>query len=130
MNEQELALLAADWVFYWHAPEGSAAKELLFTACEREWELVEKNPEEAWQFILLTLKLDGSPRIQEVLSAGPLEDLLSKHGEAMIGSVENEARSNPSFASLLGGVWQNAMSESVWSRVQAVWNRSGWDGLP
>jgi len=39
-------------------------------------------------------------------------------------------RHDPAFASLLGGVWRNAMSEAVGSRVQAVRNRGGWDGEP
>lgn len=26
--------------------------------------------------------------------------------------------------------WQYAMSEAIWSRVQAVWDRRGWDGVP
>jgi hypothetical protein len=56
-----------------------------------------------------------------------LEYLLSKHGGAMIGKVEAEAKSNPLFAKLLGGVWQNSMIDEVWVRVQVVWNRKGWD---
>jgi hypothetical protein len=48
----------------------------------------------------------------------------------MIERVETEARSNPLFAKLLGGVWQNEMPDHIWRRVQAVWDRRGWDGIP
>ena len=130
MNEAEIHALAADWVLYWKAPEGSLARENLSYAGDREYDLVREEPEAAWHLVLAVLRLDSSSEIQEVLSAGPLEDLLSKHGELIIGKVESQAKSDPEFARLLGGVWQNSISESVWSRVQAVWSRSGWDGVP
>jgi len=65
---------------------------------------------------------------KEVLAAGPLEQVLSNHGGEIIDRVETLARQDPSFSSLLGGVWQNAMSDSVWERVQKYCNKSGWDG--
>ncbi len=65
---------------------------------------------------------------REVLSAGAVENLLGYHGEQFIERVEAEARTNPKFASLLGGVWQSSMSDELYSRVQAVWDRRGWDG--
>ena len=91
---------------------------------------VEEDPEHAWSAILAALE---DPRMEAslgVLAAGPLEDLLSMHGERFIDRVETTARSNPKFAWLLGGVWQHTMAEDVWSRVQAVWDRRGWDGVP
>lgn len=130
MNEAEVHALAADCVLYWKAPEDSVARESLSYAGDREYDLVREEPDVAWQLVLSVLRLDTSPEIQEVLSAGPLEDLLSKHGEFIIGRVELQAKADPAFARLLGGVWKNSMSESVWSRVQAVWDRSGWDGAP
>jgi len=72
---------------------------------------------------------DQSPRIQEVLSAGPLEDLLGRYSPEFIDRVEEQARMDPSFAHLLGGVWKDTMSDDIWLRVQAVWKRTGWDGV-
>ena len=57
------------------------------------------------------------------LAAGPLEDLLAYHGSEMIDEVELLARRNPDFSYLLGGVWQNLMSDDVWKRVQAAASR-------
>jgi hypothetical protein len=68
--------------------------------------------------------------MQSVLAAGPLEDLFGWHGAQFIGRVEQEARNDPSFAQLLGGVWKSTIPENIWLRVQAVWNRRGWDGIP
>jgi len=59
-----------------------------------------------------------------------IEDLLSMHGDKFIDRIEAEARTDPSFAKLLGGVWKSQMSDQLWERVQAVWDRRGWDGIP
>lgn len=126
----DVASLAEGWISYWLAPEDSALRESFSWAVDREYELVREEPEIAWFLILEVLRRNSSTQILEVLSAGPLEDLLAKHGERIIASVEREAKSNPSLASLLGGIWRNDISEHVWSRVQAVWNRKGWDGIP
>lgn len=54
------------------------------------------------------------------LAAGALEDLLSEHGDELIETVEAEARRNPQFNLLLGGVWQGGMSPEIWCRIQAA----------
>jgi len=73
---------------------------------------------------------DQSIAIQQVLSAGPIENLLSKFGEQYIERVEHKARKDPAFAKVLGGVWQSDMPDEIWTRLQAVWDRRGWDGIP
>ena len=84
--------------------------------------LAREEPEVGWSVILAILeRIDAEPssRLFQVLAAGPLEDLLSHHGSALVDRVEAEAQRNPRFNLLLGGVWQNTMTEQVWSRVQA-----------
>lgn len=100
-----------------------AFMELTDDACE--------NPERAWECILFAAK---DPRFTDnhigVMAAGPLEDLLSYHGPAFIDRVEQEAKINRRFAWTLGGVWKFQMSDAIWNRVQVVWDRRGWDGIP
>lgn len=96
---------------------------------EFEW-IVKEYPEHAWRGILAVLADSRAKTHFALLAAGPLEDLLSYHGSAFIERVEKEAKLNPGFASLLAGVWQFEMSEEVWVRVQAAWDRRGWDGEP
>lgn len=105
----------------WHA---------LFWTHERMSYLTRYLPHKAWRAILLIWSMDQSIKTIQNLSAGAIEDLLAKNGTEIIGLVEAEARRDPSFAKLLGGVWQNRMSDEVWSRLQAVWDRRGWDGIP
>lgn len=103
---------------------------------EYEWACMEpvadarEVPERAWQFILQAIDSPHCAPHFGVLAAGALEDLLSYHGEAFIERVEAQAKVNTGFARLLGGVWQFQMSEDVWRRVQQVWDRRGWDGIP
>ncbi|MES2889638.1 MAG: hypothetical protein V4739_16715 [Pseudomonadota bacterium] len=94
---------------------------------EFDW-TVNDHPELAWQ--ALTVALD-QPRMQAhlgKLAAGPLEDLLAKHGPAFIDRVESLAGANAKFAWMLGSVWQCNMLEPIWHRVQAAWNCRGPDG--
>jgi Family of unknown function (DUF6869) len=118
------------WIRMTKAGSGSQVYEDNFWAFEALYDLVSKDPEEAWPMILQILRLDQSPSVMENLSAGPLEDLLAKHGPAIIDRVEAEAARDRAFATLLGGVWQNRMTDEVWARVQAIRDRRGWDGIP
>lgn len=118
------------WIRIQHAGPGSKEADELWWAWETVSEWSYENPDHLFAFVLAALKTDNSPKIVANLSAGPLEDLLSNFGPQIIEAVEVEARSNSQFASLLGGVWRNSMTDDVWARVQAVWNRRGWDGIP
>jgi hypothetical protein len=129
MDRDELIALADAWITYHVAPKNSSEREAAAWSTDL-YELEYHNPEMLWQLILMIHSKEQSPRIQEVLSAGPVEDLLVKHGDRFIERVEAEARKDPSFAKLLGGVWKNRMSDANWDRLQRVWDRRGWDGVP
>ncbi|HEV2577058.1 MAG TPA: hypothetical protein VGU25_07590 [Acidobacteriaceae bacterium] len=129
MNQNELASLASDWIKYWHAPKDSPDRALYADATDL-YDLEYNDPETLWLLILEIHHQDQSIAIQQVLSAGPVENLLGHHGNAFIDRVEAEARRDPQFAKLLGGVWKYTMSDAVWTRLQAVWDRRGWDGIP
>jgi hypothetical protein len=132
MNLQRAPLLLS-WLAFQHAADrdsGSAEYNELFWAFQEVDELCRTSPNEAWEFILSAWKADQSKVIAEILSAGPLEDLLAKHGDTVIDRVEVMAKEDSTFAFLLGGVWRNEMTDAVWSRVLAVRDRHGWDGIP
>lgn len=74
---------------------------------------------------LKNTKADPSHHVFQNLAAGPLEELLSRHGAELIEEIEVEARRSPEFNLLLGGVWKNSMSEEVWRRVCAA-RRQTW----
>jgi hypothetical protein len=120
MRPQDDTKLRDAWIAVHQAANGTPEHEVLFWAWERVNDLCSKEPEEAFAFILVALAHDRSDRIVANLAAGPLEDLLARQPHRVIERVEAEARSNPQFAHLLGGVWQNAIPDDVWQRVQAA----------
>ena len=52
-----------------------------------------------------------------MLAAGPLEDVLTEHGPAIIDEVERRAGRNAKFRHLLGGVWEGGIPGEIWERV-------------
>ena len=82
------------------------------------FDAVQDAPEQAWLAILQILAQGLTDGELSLLAAGPLESLLDWHGSQFIDRVENEAKNNPKFNHLLGGVWQNLMSHEIWERVQ------------
>ncbi|HEX7447870.1 MAG TPA: hypothetical protein VF306_10015 [Pirellulales bacterium] len=126
MND-ELATLRDAWIAYQHSGHSAPLDDATFHALDRIYDLTREEPDSCWELILEILAADDSVAVQETLSAGPLEDLLVEHGDAIIARVEQESARNPHFRSLLGGVWKNAMSDKIWSRVCAVRDLSGWD---
>lgn len=66
---------------------------------------VQDYPELAWQAIVTALQQPRMDAHVGLLAAGPLEDLLSRHGPAFIYRVEARARVDSKFAWVLGGVW-------------------------
>jgi hypothetical protein len=134
VSDEEIDRVAQAWRDYWIADAGSDSevRASLSWATDRAFDLVydDNGSEDLWRMILAVHRKDHSIQIQQVLSAGPLEDLLVKFGDFFIERVEREARLDPKFAKLLGGVWKRTMADSIWARVQAVWDRLGWDGIP
>jgi hypothetical protein len=83
-------------------------------------------PETLWDFVLEVLRRNPPTEVIGILAAGPLEEFLACCGESVIAKVEAQAASDERFRSLLGGVWQNRMSDAVWTRVCACRDASEW----
>lgn len=128
MDTEYLPILVEDWIRFTLADRKSSESEENFYAFKVVCDLLEDDPETVWKFILAVLEVNRSATILENLSAGPLEALLKKHA-LMIQRVYEQAKSDPAFAKLLGGVWKGSMSDEVWNVVRRIWNRRGWDGL-
>lgn len=126
MTQDAILELADAWIRYWQAPEDSAERGD-FDLAMRFHDIEYHQPEILWAMILAIHSRDQSTHIQQVLSAGPVENLLALHGEEFIDRVESEAQRDPSFAKLLGSVWKNRMSDEVGQRVQAVRDLRGYD---
>jgi hypothetical protein len=120
--------LVPAWIRLHYSKRGTLQHEEDFWALEMIGCLVWEQPELAWSIILDILAADSSPRILGYLAAGPLEDLLTKHGERFVDKVEKEARRNPMFRELLVEVGKNGMPKNIWHRIQSVLDRRRLNG--
>ncbi len=121
-------MVAIKWIWEHYAPPATWLHPADDEPCL--WDLVVDDPEIAWPVILLIHQLVDTEFIRGALSSGPVEDLLVHHGPRFIERIEVQARTDPKFALMLGGVWQSEMRNYIWKRVNAVWDRRGWDGTP
>ena len=128
IKSDQLKEIATAWVEMWLLEINDPMRSKYDWVDDFEYKAVYESPNLAIDLILEILKLGLSEKTKEVLAAGPLEQVLANHGDAIIERVELLARRDPQFSSLLGGVWQNNMSDEVWMRVKNASNRSGWDG--
>ena len=88
-------------------------------------EASDDTPELVWNAILEILKHELTDDQKSLLAAGPLENLLAKHGSAFIERVEREAKVNAKLNDLLGGVWRQDMPDEIWRRIESV-RRTAW----
>ena len=115
----DIKLLAKEWIAYWeeHGRTDKFSDSDISSVLD---DLSQHNPDAAWAVIMEILQsIDPRPEnpLFRVLAAGELEDLLGDQ-PGLIGRVEEEARRNPQFNLLLGGVWEGGMTPEVWARVQ------------
>jgi hypothetical protein len=129
MTQEEKDKLVAAWIELYSTRDEvltSADKEAKYDKYFWAWEnlndLTSKNPKLAWELILQIHRTEHSDWVTFNLAAGPLESLLVYCGDVVIDWVEKEARKDPKFNDLLGGVWRNSMTKKVWERVQAICN--------
>ena len=121
MDETNLDQIVNAWIAAEEAECGSPEHEANWWAFEEltKW-FRERQGEFVWRFITAAYKRNLSDKVFGALAAGPLEDLLAEQGPEFIDGVEELARTDPRFNSLLGGVWRSSMTEEVWQRVQAA----------
>ena len=68
-------------------------------------DLVRRDPENGWEITRVLINKAPSDEALGFVAAGPLEDLLRKHGPAVIDRVEKESQESARFQTALSGVW-------------------------
>lgn len=115
--------LVSTYIRFADADEDSREYDECFWASDELSIMCAGQPLVAWQTILEVLSKKPSSRVIELLAAGPLENLLVKHGLLLIDAIEESAKRNSDVALLLGGVWQSEIDSSVWKRIEKVRSR-------
>jgi hypothetical protein len=105
-GETDVKSLMAEWLA--GDPEGKMDDAL------------DENPEIVWRTILEILQRDLTDDERALLAAGPLEGLFRLHGSNFIERAEQEAKVNPRFIYLLGGVWHSDIPQEIWQRVERM----------
>jgi hypothetical protein len=83
--------------------------------------IIEGAAGDAWQLVLTLVELvPDNDGVGSSLAAGPIEDFLVLHGSQCFAQVEQLATSCSCFKDLLGGVWQNTMSDELWGKVKSI----------
>lgn len=113
-------MFSEGWIKTHRALEGSNEYKDNFWAYSDLCDFCEKDPELCFEMIEQIRSIDHSDIILSNLAAGPLEDLLVNHGELFIDRIEKIAVSDSQMRKLLGAVWKNSMSDSVWERIKAI----------
>ena len=119
LDLEQMREIADVWIDLHRLPEDSPDRQYKFWSFDRLWELVHDDPEAAWNIIQI-IRQEGSDLILSNLAAGPLEDLLVRHGDRFIDRVEALAEHDAQFRRLLGATWQNSMPPRLWRRIKAV----------
>ena len=68
--------------------------------------------------LLTRIPADPANRHFQLLAAGPLEDLLSAHGDTMLDKIDALARRDPAFRRLLNGAWLSSASPAIQERLR------------
>jgi hypothetical protein len=115
MNPKGMARFVRKWFSEWEPdpPLFGRATDILN-------HLIDENPDMAWERIC-ALVAQAKPESLCYVVAGPLEDLLMKHGSAIIDRVESLTTSDPRFLSSLAGVRGHISFEpAIFARVQRL----------
>jgi hypothetical protein len=89
------------------------AFEVLDSMCDRD-------PNACLSVVQMIFQRDSSDFILANLAAGPVEDLLVRHGPSIIQSIEQLAAVDSRMAKIVSGIWRNTIDEDVWQRIREL----------
>ena len=95
------------------------------------WDFVNRlvlgpNPVEAWELVLRLIRAACNDAERSYIAAGPVEDLLRRHGSAIWTRVEGAARADDGVRKTLMGVWGGeGMDPKVWFEMQTLLEGDG-----
>jgi hypothetical protein len=125
MNKEERSQLVEAWINLQRADPARLDLDSNLWAHGKLWDLARFEPGICLQIVLEIADTEPSDHILASLAAGPLEDMLSMHGESIIEEIERLAVSHATFPAILRNVWKNNIPDPIWRRVQMAAGNAG-----
>ena len=117
--------LIEDWIRFQYLHRDGKPIDAVIWAHAALDDMCDSHPQACFEMIQKVLVKDSSEMILSALAAGPLEDLLSRHGPAIIEEISSAATREPHIRTMLTGVWKSTIDPTVWDRVQEIVARGG-----
>jgi Family of unknown function (DUF6869) len=81
------------------------------------WDLTDQNPERSWPIIKALVEAAPDDPTVSYIGAGPVQELLSKHGEQFIERIEQQAAVDAKFRACLTVVSPSWLDEEILQRL-------------
>ena len=114
--------VASSWIDFWsrsHAPDADWTTDKHWWAVDALMGFQHDHPLRALEISFLIARTSDAPRVFEMLGAGPIEDLLADD-RTLIDAIALEASASPNLRIALQSVWQGAIPDDVWARLQRI----------
>lgn len=120
MDKVRARILASAWIALQGAVEGSdVQRDSQWSASALNIACIE-DPEQAWSFVVDIFESSSDPWVHENLGAGPLETLLSLHGELTLAALRAYVPDKREFLSVVAHVWSHALAPEVAKRLAGI----------
>ncbi len=119
-KESEERILVETWKNFCSSKEKPGEEHRSFWAYEALDRLCDEEPERG---LAITIAICDSTEDEFVLAnvaAGPLEDLLARHGNRVVDQLESWARQEIKHRRVLASVWKNSIDDKIWERVSKM----------
>lgn len=103
-----------------------------FSGWEEVDKIVQKNSlDDGWEITTLLIDAAQSKKALANIAAGPLEDLLKRHGLKIVSKLKEEAQKKEKFRYALAGVWLSEDLEiyKEWLSLIEIYNLADMDPI-
>jgi hypothetical protein len=91
---------------------------------EELYGLLHSEPDRALAILFGMMQLSDDPKIHGAIAAGPLETFLGVHGEKYLDLFHSLALQHRRLREVLDGVWQGAMPNPLWRKIEMLQQRA------
>lgn len=116
--------IAINWLRYYRDVSAfgrdSPNAEKSFVGYEAFDDLCWKEPIRALKIVRDIFEMHPGEKILFDLAAGPLEDLLVRHGNEVIPHLKQHIQENPEMLTLLEGIWIDRMTQHVQFQLEEI----------